>query len=204
MSALRSDGAARGSGSAEKPMEPTASFRLAMRQLASGVCLVTHGEGENRVGLTATSVSSLSVEPPTLIVCINRAASLYTRLRRGDAFGVSVLGAQHAEFADRFASRTGLKGAERFNQGEWIETSGGVSLLADALASFACEAEEVIERHTHAIVVGRVASAEPGATDGALLYWRGAYDRIGWSAEEVSRAFGAAPRDIRPSLKVVP
>ena len=85
-------------------------FRLAMRQLVSGVCLITHGRGEARVGMTATSVSSLSMDPPTLIVCVNKSASLYARLRRGDAFGVSVLGAQHAEFADRFAARTGLIG----------------------------------------------------------------------------------------------
>jgi len=184
--------------------ELASSFRLAMRQLASGVCLVTHGEGEARVGLTATSVSSLSVDPPTLIVCVNRAASLYARLKRGDAFGVSVLGAQHGEYADRFAARTGLKGAERFGEGEWIETDARVLLLADALATFECEAEEIIERHTHAIVVGRVTSAAPQPNDGALLYWRGAYDRIGWSAEELSRVIGAVPCNSRPPLQIVP
>ncbi len=178
------------------PPDLTAAFRGAMRQLASGVCLITHGSGEARVGLTATSVSSLSTEPPSLIVCINRSASLYARLRRGDAFGVSVLGAQQAEYADRFAARTGLKGAERFAEGSWIETPAGVSVLADALALFECEAEEVLERHSHAIVVGRVTFAAPRPHEGALLYWRGAYDRIGWSAEEVSRAIGASPFDL--------
>jgi flavin reductase (DIM6/NTAB) family NADH-FMN oxidoreductase RutF len=181
-----------------------AAFRLAMRQLASGVCLITHGAGEARVGLTATSVSSLSAEPPTLIVCVNRSASLYASLKRGDAFGVSVLGAQHAEFADRFAARTGLKGAGRFSEGAWLDTPNGVSVLADALALFECEAEEVIERHTHAIVVGRVTYAAPHPHEGALLYWRGVYDRIGWSAEEVARAIGAAPREGRPPLQIVP
>ena len=117
-----------------------------MRQLASGVCLVTHGEGEARKGLTATSVSSLSVALPTLIVCVDRTASLYSQLALGAVFGVSVLGAQHAEYADRFANRTGLKGAERFREGCWVETPAGVSVLADALASLECEAEDVIER----------------------------------------------------------
>ena len=182
----------------------TAAFRLAMRQLASGVCLVTHGRGEARVGMTATSVSSLSADPPTLIVCVNKTASLYAQLHRGDAFAVSVLSASQAEFADRFASRTGLKGAERFVEGEWLETPAGVPVLADALATFACEAEEVIERHTHAILIGRVTQASPQPSDGALLYWRGDYDRIGWSAEEVSRAIGAAPHNPRPTLRAVP
>src|SRR3954447_17941090 len=110
-------------------------FRLAMRQLASGVSIVTHGAGEHRVGLTATSVSSLSLEPPTLIVCVNRSASLHAELSVGGLFGVSVLGAQHTEIADRFAGRTGLSGAKRFDLGCWTTTSNNVSLLADALAA---------------------------------------------------------------------
>jgi flavin reductase (DIM6/NTAB) family NADH-FMN oxidoreductase RutF len=186
------------------PAALAADFRQAMRQLASGVCLITHGEGERRTGLTATSVSSLSTEPPTLIVCVNQSSSLYAQLSTGDAFGVSVLGSQQSEFADRFASRTGLKGAERFREGRWSETPRGVPVLADALATLECEAEEILTRHTHAIVIGRVTATAPRPADGALIHWRGAYERIGWSAEEVSRAIGAAPRDGRACLKLVP
>jgi flavin reductase (DIM6/NTAB) family NADH-FMN oxidoreductase RutF len=183
---------------------PAEAFRQAMRQLASGVSIVTHGDGEQRTGFTATSVSSLSVDPPTLIVCVNRSAALYAQLARGDAFGVSVLSAQQAEFADRFASRTGLKGAERFRDGAWVRTPGGVSVLADAIAALECETEEIIERHTHAILIGRVTFAAPRSNEAALLYWRGGYDRIGWSAEEVSRAIGVvAPNDARRPLQVV-
>ena len=179
------------------------AFRLAMRQLASGVSIVTHGEGERRTGLTATSVSALSAEPPTLIVCVNRGASLFGQIAQGDAFGVSVLGAHHTEFADRFANRTGLRGAERFREGVWATTPAGVSVLADAIAALECEIEEIIERHTHAILIGRVTFALPKPADAALLYWRGGYDRIGWSAEEVSRAIGAAPSGPRAPLRAV-
>ena len=173
---------------------PADDFRSAMRRLASGVSVVTHGEGERRTGLTATSVSSLSADPPTLIVCVNRSASLYAQLRAGDSFGVNILGAQHADIADRFAGRNGVNGAERFREGRWIVTPDGVTLLADALAVFVCEAEDVIDRHSHAILIGRVRSAVAGPADGALLYWGGAYDRIGWSAEELSRATGLSPK----------
>jgi flavin reductase (DIM6/NTAB) family NADH-FMN oxidoreductase RutF len=165
-------------------------FRQAMRQFASGVCIVTHGAGEYRAGLTATSVSSLSAEPPALIVCVNRSASLYARLGSGDLFGVNVLAAHHTEIADRFAGRGGVTGAARFAEGRWIETPDGVSLLADAIAAFECEVEDIIERHSHAILIGRVRLAAPRPAEGALLYWRGAYDRIGWSADEISRAIG--------------
>jgi flavin reductase (DIM6/NTAB) family NADH-FMN oxidoreductase RutF len=172
--------------------DPSA-FRLAMRQLASGVCLVTLGEGEGRVGLTATSVASLSVEPPALVVCVSRAASLYPRLFPGAVFGVSVLAADQSEIADRFAGRTGLAGAERFRQERWTTTPGGAPALTDALANFECEVEELIERHSHAIVVARVRLALPKTSGGALVYWRGGFDQIGWSEEQISRAIGVTP-----------
>jgi flavin reductase (DIM6/NTAB) family NADH-FMN oxidoreductase RutF len=180
-----------------------AAFRLAMRQLASGVSIVTHGVGEARTGLTATSVSSLSAEPPSLIVCVNRSASLYANLRSGDVFGVNLLGAEHVEIADRFAGRSGLKGSERFREGRWITTPNGVSLLADAIASFECEAEDVIERHSHAIVIGRVRNATSTAAAGALLYWRGGFERIGWSADEIFRAIGVTPAKAQSQSSVV-
>jgi flavin reductase (DIM6/NTAB) family NADH-FMN oxidoreductase RutF len=188
------------SASVRKPAAtPCASdaFRHTMRQLASGITVVTHGAGERRTGLTATSVASLAAEPPSLIVCVNRSTSLFAGLGLGDPFGVSVLGAEHAEIADRFAGRSGFDGAERFAAGEWISTPDGVSLLADALASVVCETEDIIERHSQAILIGRVRHAKDRVGDSALLYWRGVYDRIGWSAEEVARVSGVTPRTPR-------
>jgi flavin reductase (DIM6/NTAB) family NADH-FMN oxidoreductase RutF len=176
-------------------------FRQAMRQLASGVSVVTHGAGEFRNGLTATSVASLSAAPPSLIVCINRGSSLYAGLGAGDLVGVNVLAAHHAEIADRFAGRSGIKGVERFAEGRWIATPDGVSLLADAIAAFECEIEDIVERHSHAILIGRVRLACPKPAEGALLYWRGVYDRIGWSAEELSRATGVTPA--QPAARVL-
>ena len=73
------------------------AYRLAARQLAGGVCLVTRGEGEAWVGLTTTSVASLSVDPPTLVACIGRASSLYSGLARGALFAISVLAADQSE-----------------------------------------------------------------------------------------------------------
>ena len=169
-------------------------FRGAMRQLASGVSVITHGAGAESAGLTVTSVSSLSADPPTLIVCINRASASYSGLARGTPFGVSVLGADQQEFADRFAGRTDLKGVERFREGPWFVTQTGVRLLRDSAAMFECEVEEIIERHTHAIIVGGVRCAAASSLGGALVYWRGGYDRLGWTADELSRAAGQTPR----------
>ena len=173
------------------------TFRAAMRHLASGVCLVTHSIGGASTGMTATAVASLSLDPPTLIVCLNRAASTYAGLAPGVAFGVSVLGADHRELAERFAGRAGAEGAERFREGRWLIPSSGAPLLWDALAAFECVVEDVIERHTHAIVIGRVRRAAAGAGGGALVYWRYGYDQLGWSRDELSRATGLSPQSAR-------
>jgi len=173
------------------------SFRTAMRHLVSGVCLVTHSVGGVRTGMTATAVASLSLEPPTLIVCVNRAASTYAGLRPGAAFGVSVLGADHREIAERFAGRTGEVGAERFCEGRWRMSPDGAPVLLDALAAFACEVDDVVERDTHAVVIGRVKHVAAASGGGALVYWRGAYDQLGWSDDELARATGRSPTGAR-------
>lgn len=170
------------------------TFRNAMRQLASGVSLITHrGEGQP-AGLTATSVTSLSADPPALIVCVNRAASGFVGLTPGAAFGVSVLGADQQEFADRFAGRMGHKGAERFQEGRWLISLSGAPLLKDSLAAFECEVEDLIERHTHAIIIGRVTRVAVRGKGSALIYWRGGYDQLGWGADELARAVGQTPK----------
>jgi flavin reductase (DIM6/NTAB) family NADH-FMN oxidoreductase RutF len=169
------------------------AFRAAMRQLASGVCLVTHSVGGAPAGMTATAVASLSLDPPALIVSVNRAASTYAGLAPGVAFGVSVLGVEHRELAERFSGRTGEERAERFRDGRWLIAPNGAPLLSDALAAFECEVEDIVERHTHAIVIGRVKHTAAGVGGGALVYWRGGYDQLGWSRDELARATGRSP-----------
>lgn len=169
------------------------AFREAMRHLPAGVCVISVGEGAERTGLTATSVSSLSVEPPTLLVSVNRASSSYPALTRYPAFGVNVLAAGHQDIASAFAGRDGVQGAERFAAGRWLALESGVYVLSDAIAAFECEVEELIERHTHAIVIGRVRSLLTPGGPSALLYWRGQFDQLGWTEEEVSRAVGLRP-----------
>ena len=115
------------------------------------------------------------------------------RPRPGALFAISVLAADQSEIANRFAARVGLDGAERLRQGRWTTTPGGVPAPTDALAAFECEAEELIERHSNVILIGRVRFALPRASCGALVYWRGGYDQVGWSAEQISRAIGVTP-----------
>ena len=84
--------------------------------------------------MTVTSVSSLSVDPPTLIVCINRESSSWPLVKRHGFFGVNILNADQLDVAERFTGKGGLKGAERFAGAEWITLASGVPLLVGALA----------------------------------------------------------------------
>ena len=70
-------------------------FRQAMRELAGGVAVVTVGEGPDRTGFTSTSVESLSVEPPRLLLCVNESSSSWKQLQKRPYFGVNILRADH-------------------------------------------------------------------------------------------------------------
>jgi hypothetical protein len=96
------------------------NFRVAMRHLVGGASVITAGRGKEITGMTVTSVSSLSVDPPTLIVSINRDSSSWPLIKR---FGY---------VAERFTGKGGLKGAARFAGAQWFTRASGVPLLAGA------------------------------------------------------------------------
>jgi flavin reductase (DIM6/NTAB) family NADH-FMN oxidoreductase RutF len=150
------------------------SLRDAMRQVAGGVSVITAGIGEERTGLTATSAVSLSVDPPTMIVCVNRAASAWPVMRRHRHFCVNVLAEHHQPVADRFAGRGGVKGAARYDEADWQVLATGALALDGALASVDCEIEEFIDRHSHSIIIGavRAVRVNPGRP---LVYAQGGY-----------------------------
>jgi flavin reductase len=152
------------------------NFRLGMRRLAAGVCLIaTRHEGEPH-GLLATSVTSLSAEPPSLLVCVNRSAQGHGPLHRSGIFSVNVLARHHRDLAESFASSS--RRQERFRVGEWA-TGSGAPVLVDALTSFECRVDKAIDYGTHTIVIGIIdrvrfceADAEP------LIYFDGAFGRL--------------------------
>jgi flavin reductase (DIM6/NTAB) family NADH-FMN oxidoreductase RutF len=155
-----------------------ADFRGAMRHLTGGVSVITAGRGNDITGMTVTSVSSLSLEPPTLVVSISREASSWPLIKRLGFFGVNVLAADQIAIAERFSGKGGLKGAERFAGLDLATLVSGVPLLAGALAAIDCEAEDLIERHSHAVVIGRVLDIRSSRRSAALAYWQGQYVAI--------------------------
>jgi len=170
-----------------------ATIRAAARQVASGVSVITVGSGEASAGLTALSVSLLTADPPTLVVCVNRAAAGYGAFARSNRFAVNVLGGDQREIAEHFASSGDPFAARIFDVGRWLPLDDDLICLADCAAVFECEKEDTIERRASAIVIGRVRRAAIGGASGALVRWRGAYDQLGWSRDEISRAVGLRP-----------
>src|SRR3984885_10279897 len=168
-------------------------FRGAMRHLTGGVSVITAGHGKDITGMTVTSVASLSVEPATLIVSVNRESSSWPLLRRHGFFGVNILTADQLEVAERFTGKGGLKGAERFAGASWTTAASGVPLLVGALAAIDCEAEDIVERHSHAVVIGRVLDLRLSSRTAALAYWQGQYVAIDQNEDALRLAGGRVP-----------
>jgi flavin reductase (DIM6/NTAB) family NADH-FMN oxidoreductase RutF len=171
----------------------TQAFRLAMRRLAGGVSVVTACAGGQRSGFTATSVVSLSVSPAVLMVSVNTASSSWPLMQAGGRFGINVL-CEHQQFvAERFSGRDGIHAEARYERSAWqcIEDAW---LLDGAAAAFACETEEVFERHGHAVVLGRVRAMRTATSDdSALVYWK-----TGYTPLTARAAFAPLPTEIRP------
>ena len=167
---------------------PTEAFRQAMRTLAGAVSVITTGQGEERTGFTATSVTSLSVVPPTLLVCLNRDSSSRPRLETHRGFSVNVLAHDQSHVAERFAGRGGAKGVARYEGALWQVQPSGALGLCGALAVIDCDLEEAIERHTHTILIGRARAITTRADAEPLLYWHGAYRLISSLDRVLTRA----------------
>jgi len=156
------------------PASLTEGFRSAMRRLAATVSIVT---APPRVGMAATSVTSLTLEPPALLVCVNRGTTLHPHLDRiGAHFCVNVLAGSHGDLSMAFGGK--LPQEERFRKGEWEEGENHVPYLIDAQANLFCVVDGLMDYGTHTIVVGRVAAVRlHGAVD-PLIYGDGRYARL--------------------------
>ncbi|WP_237155636.1 flavin reductase family protein [Oryzibacter oryziterrae] len=150
------------------------ALKRAMRSLAGGVSVITAGTGDRRSGATVTSAHSFSMEPPTMVVSLNLSSSTWPVVRDFGHFAVNILARDQQAIADRFAGGGGLKGAERYEGAGWTTLETGAPLLVGALAAIDCTVDEVIERHSHALVFGRVRAVLGNGGD-CLLYARGGY-----------------------------
>ena len=152
---------------------PHLDFRQAMRRLASAVAVVATARGEEWLGMTATSVTSLSMDPPSLLVCINRNATIHSAITPGVAFSINILHEGQSAVSAAFGG--GAKGAERFRSGDWQANEAGTPVLLDAAAAIACVADASMDYGTHTIVIGKVRQTLLSPCEAPLIYVNGRY-----------------------------
>ena len=162
-------------------------FKQAMRHCAGAVALVTVGrEPGKRTGLTVTSACSLSDDPPSVLVCVNRSASAHGRIREEGHFVVNFLGEEHALLALTFSGQKGVNGDDRFSFGSWTTGATGAPVLEDAVASFDCTVMQEIETKTHSIFLGEVRHVRQSTAEDPLIYLRSGFHGLRGVKETVS------------------
>lgn len=150
-------------------------YRKLMRHQAVGVSVVATGEPGARVGLTATSVSSLSDSPPKLLVCVGRATMAHNVVAERGYFSVNFLARDDQELAARFAGQRNADGEDRFTTAQWDVLSTGAPVLVDALSSIDCRLLECHTFSTHSIFIGLVVAGRSKEDGDPLVYFRGNY-----------------------------
>jgi flavin reductase (DIM6/NTAB) family NADH-FMN oxidoreductase RutF len=151
------------------------TLRDALGCFATGVTVVTCIDSEGRpFGLTANSFTSVSLDPPLLLVCVHRDAASAAALTNASHFAVNVLQTGQQPASIRFSTRA----EDRFGQGDWSEGEYGAPVLTESLSVFECERESMHEGGDHHILVGRVLKASFDPSLDPLLYFRGKYRRL--------------------------
>jgi flavin reductase (DIM6/NTAB) family NADH-FMN oxidoreductase RutF len=147
-----------------------AQFKHALSHFASGVTIVTTEHEGTDYGLTVASFASLSLNPPLVLVCINKSSSSHDPIVKSQKFGVSILGSDQEAISGRFAAR----GGDKFAGLDVRRGSIGVPLVGNALATLECRVHEQVVGGDHSIFIGEVVDTQ--TREGApLLYFRAAY-----------------------------
>jgi 4-nitrophenol 2-monooxygenase / 4-nitrocatechol 4-monooxygenase, reductase component len=158
---------------ASRPLEPS-EFRNVIGHFASGVTVITTTADGQRHGTTASAVASLALEPPMLLVCMNRESATGVAMASAGAFAVNILGEEHGELAIRFAR----KGPDKFEGVEIAEGQRGQPLLAGAIAHLECRVTEQVVAGTHVVFIAEVEAATAQVGAPPLAYYRGRFGRL--------------------------
>ncbi len=151
------------------------TLRDAMGCFATGITIITsHAPEGTPIGLTANSFTSVSLDPPLLLVCVANTAGSAAALQQASHFAVNVLQTSQLPTSNRFAG----KGEDRFAATSWQLGETGVPVLEGSLVSFECKRHAVHEGGDHFLLVGEVVRAQFEPRRDPLLYFRGKYRRL--------------------------
>ena len=140
-----------------KQMEGLAEgMRRGMRRVAQGVTVISLVDGDGqRLAMTASSVTSVSAEPPSMLVCVHRDASAHLSLSESRPFCINVLDQEMEGISNLCAGQA--RGEERFAEGQWlVDPTSRVPYLERALVNFFCIPDAILDYGTHLICVGKL------------------------------------------------
>ena len=152
-------------------------FRAAMRRWATGVTIVTAQYGTVRHGMTVSSFTSISLEPPLVVVSLEHTASTTQLIQSSGAFGVSILADDQQVISDRFAGRI-VEVSDKFAGLEWTGLITGAPLLVDALAGFDCRVMSSHTVGTHILFIGEVLALRSSSNSNPLIYFERDYHQV--------------------------
>ena len=147
-------------------------FKAGLRRWASGVTVVTARDGELRHGMTVSAFSSVSADPPLVLICANRDSRTNSVISAGGKFTVNIQASDQADVSNTFASSK-TEGT-RFDSVAWRDGETGVPLIEGASANLECTVVASHEEGSHTIYVGRVEAAQVSDKD-PLVYYDGGY-----------------------------
>ncbi|GHJ44251.1 oxidoreductase [Catellatospora sp. TT07R-123] len=169
------------------PAVDTKALRKVFGTYATGVTVVTVG-GDTPHGMTANSFTTVSLDPPLILICVGREATMHGLLAATNRFAVSVLAAEQEAAARYFADRNRPVGKEQFDAVDW--TPGrytGAPLIGGALAHFECEVRACYDGGDHTIFLSELLSVERSEDIDALLFLHGRFHQIHHERSDVTR-----------------
>lgn len=162
---------------ASRAVDPHA-YRVTMGLFATGVTVITTRHGDIVHGMTANAVTSVSLEPTLLLVCVDRRARLHDLLIRAGVFAVNILAEDQEELSNHFAGRS-KDGPPPASLQFDHHADGGAPTIAGVVAALRCTVEQAYPGGDHTILLGRVVDLRPGASDARpLLFFGGRYRRL--------------------------
>ena len=153
----------------------TRAFRQALGCFPTGVAVVTAQPMESHpVGITVNSFTSVSLDPPLVLWCLDKKSDRFAAFTQAAGFVVSILGTAHEEVSSRLAKR----GAHSLDGIDLLETEMGPPALADALAIFECATHAVHDGGDHAILIGQVVRFARRDAGAPLVFFKGRYSAL--------------------------
>ena len=149
------------------------AFRQGMAHLAAAVNVITTDGEAGKAGFTASAVCSVSDSPPTLLVCLNRSASVFDTFKTNKVLCVNTLASHQQHLSNVFGGKTPM--SERFAQGQWQTLQTLAPVLQDALVSFDCQVVQSMSVGSHDVLICEVQAIQHNTAQDALIYFKRAY-----------------------------